>query len=396
MSLLKFLVREVLVNSLLPLTNPLYLLFCPITKPLPLGAPSTTGSLYTARENSSFPPLSEGCQWWRPVRLALTVALGLGLALGLILLVSALSGEARAGPEPLHPLPPDVRRQLFDDAHHKPQTARLHPAQEMGAQQDGGRIWRTERVDAPKWFRYMTDRSLALDGNGNPHIAYGADHLYYAWYDGGQWHRETVDASYGVGRYAAIALAPTAPYTPHISYYDATNEALKHAWWTPSGWLSETVDSVGRVGEYTSLALAPTAPYTPHISYYDRINGALKHAWWTPSGWLSETVDSVGRVGEYTSLALEPTAPYTPHISYFDWTNHNLKHAWWTPSGWLSEMVDSSGDVGEYTSLALEPTAPYIPHISYYDWTNRDLKHAWLTVVEWVVYLPTVLRNYPS
>ena len=67
-------------------------------------------------------------------------------------------------------------------------------------------LWHIERVDAPKWFEKMTDRSLALDASGHPHIAYGADHLYYAWHDGTSWHLETVDSSCGVGRYAALAL----------------------------------------------------------------------------------------------------------------------------------------------------------------------------------------------
>ena len=31
-----------------------------------------------------------------------------------------------------------------------------------------------------------------------------ADHLYYAWHDGAQWHYETVDDSPGVGRYASL------------------------------------------------------------------------------------------------------------------------------------------------------------------------------------------------
>ena len=53
--------------------------------------------------------------------------------------------------------------------------------------------WVIECVDCPKHFDAMTDRSLRLDSDGNPHIAYGGDHLYYAWYDGAEWQYETAD-----------------------------------------------------------------------------------------------------------------------------------------------------------------------------------------------------------
>ena len=197
-----------------------------------------------------------------------------------------------------------------------------------------------------------------------------------------RWLSETVDNSGWVGWQNSLALEPVAPYTPHISYRDLDNSALKHAWWTPSGWLSETVDNSGNVGWYTSLALESVAPYTPHISYRDADNTSLKHAWWTPTGWLSETVDNSGYVAGATSLALEPVAPCTPHISYY--ANTSLKHAWWTPTGWLNETVDNSADVGYNSSLALEPAAPYAPHISYDHATNDALKHVWLP--RWVLF----------
>src|SRR5688500_16075580 len=47
--------------------------------------------------------------------------------------------------------------------------------------------WTFERVDAPQAFSNLTNRSLRLDSNNNPRIAYGGDHLYYARFDGTSW-----------------------------------------------------------------------------------------------------------------------------------------------------------------------------------------------------------------
>ena len=50
-----------------------------------------------------------------------------------------------------------------------------------------------ELLDGTKSFEAMTDRNLRLDAQGHPCIAYGGDHLYYAWHDEVERHIETVD-----------------------------------------------------------------------------------------------------------------------------------------------------------------------------------------------------------
>lgn len=48
-----------------------------------------------------------------------------------------------------------------------------------------GATWTTESVDAPKTFSgFYSKKALAVDINGHPHIAYGGQYLYYAFYDG--------------------------------------------------------------------------------------------------------------------------------------------------------------------------------------------------------------------
>ena len=262
--------------------------------------------------------------------------------------------------------------------------------------------WDIQCVDCPKRFDFLGDRSLGLDAAGRPHIAYGYDHLYYAWHDGAVWHQEIVDSAGGVGSSASLALDATG--RPHISYYDRINADLKYAHWTGSNWAIQTVDSAGDVGRFASLALDATG--NPHISYFDRTNGDLKYAHWLAlshrdaaqsgdewmmsagssslaSGWVIQTVDSTGFVGQYTSLALDATG--NPHISYQDGGNGDLKYARWSGTAWAIQTVDSIGWMGQDPSLALDAVGN--PHISYFDANNGDLKYAHWTGAGWAIQI---------
>ena len=98
----------------------------------------------------------------------------------------------------------------------------LHPVSADSLSQQSGInnfSWASQAVDAPRLFNYMGDRSLRLDSNDHAHIAFGGDHLYYAYYDGSNWNFETVDPADGVGLFASLAL-DTLDH-PHISYYDS-------------------------------------------------------------------------------------------------------------------------------------------------------------------------------
>jgi hypothetical protein len=123
--------------------------------------------------------------------------------------------------------------------------------------------WQIECVDAPKRFEEMEDRSLALDASGYPHLAYGADFLYYASYDGTTWRLETVDDSGSVGSFAALALDGQG--NPHIAYIDTSRHSLKYAFHDAEGWHVQTVVGNGQVDGTTSIAL-DKAGY-PHLTY---------------------------------------------------------------------------------------------------------------------------------
>jgi hypothetical protein len=181
---------------------------------------------------------------------------------------------------------------------------------------------------------------------------------------------------------------------PHISYYDVQNDDLKYAYKTPGGWVVETVDSAGVVGEYSSLALEATAPYTPHIGYYDGTNYNPKYAYKGASGWYSETVDTTYPDGQYTSIALDSDG--YPHISHYDWMwFKDLKYSYKDAGGWHTVTVDDSL-AGEYAAITLDGDDN--PHISYQATDGRTdinwLKYAHYQTARPYIYLPLLVRSH--
>jgi len=145
--------------------------------------------------------------------------------------------------------------QADERGHTAPQVsgAVLPPEEEAAARSTAGchasvgaSQWAIEWIDTPKLFLDMRDDSLALDADGHPHIAYGGDHLYYAYHDGTVWHLETVDADMDVGIYASLEL--DAQGRPHIGYYSRSQGQLKYAYYDGTAWQIQVADPYDGMG----------------------------------------------------------------------------------------------------------------------------------------------------
>lgn len=231
--------------------------------------------------------------------------------------------------------------------------------------------WEFTCVDCPKFFEDVGERSLRLDSEDHPHVAYGGDHLYYAWYDGARWIYETADSSDGVGRFAALDLGQDDQ--PHIAYYDSSMQRLLYASRGGSNWVIEIVDPQFPIEWNTIVSLAVDHDSRPHIIYGG--DQGLKYAYRLAgsAGWQIETV--VSQDTKFASIALDDNG--VPHLAF---GHSSVEYAARGPTGWTIETVDPHA-FGE-GSLALDRAG--FPHISYSDaFDNEGLAYLYADTSGW-------------
>lgn len=230
-------------------------------------------------------------------------------------------------------------------------TFALVPAAPTSAQPEAS--WDVTCIDCPRSSGVLGDRSLRIDAQGRPHIAYGGDHLYHAYRDGGGWHTEVADSSnYTGGR---MSLALNAAGESRISYtrqhtcpwppFDEICYDLRFAYKDSSGWHTETLFPDGKVA---STAIAVDAAGRAHIVFWDMASSTVRYALQSGGGWQVETVGGMTGNEQDFSVSLALDSLGRPHIVY---ANSGLQYAYRDGSGWHSELVDAN--TINHPSLAL-------------------------------------------
>ncbi len=206
------------------------------------------------------------------------------------------------------------------------------------------------------------------------------------------WTGITVDTVRDVGTYLSVAIEP---YTgaPFLSYYEGVAGDLWFARYVGSGgncgpassWHCQLVASAGDVGKYNAIAVrrSPAGEVSAIISFYDATNYALKVAQAVCTDacpFFVSTIQSGSIVtsrGLHTAVAYAPTgAPWISYQSMFATGNESVRVASYVGAGgncgvggeagrWQCDSILSSEGIGDYTAIAFDGSGR--PHIAFYD-----------------------------
>jgi len=183
-----------------------------------------------------------------------------------------------------------------------------------------GEYWQVRTIDGEEGSGKFN--SMAIDASGRIHIAYAnvsanTAGLRYALWNGAAWKTEIVDTAPqnngdAVGYSTCLALDKDGD--PHIAYMNESNPGLKYAVHKGGQWRIFAVERLARIGYPDRNSIAVDENGRPYISYYDAGRGILRLAHVSGQKWMIETVDGNG-AGFTSSVAIHDGAIW---ISYAD------------------------------------------------------------------------------
>jgi hypothetical protein len=253
--------------------------------------------------------------------------------------------------------------------------------------------WQIETVD-PIWGR---ENAITVDQEGRPHLVFTALlNVSYAYLDHTGWKSEkvasctSVDMS-GECRLPSVVLDQAGGI--HVGFiYDYSDGKYRtsiptYATKNLTGWKTRAIEHPPTGKRIDNLSIAVDSSGSPHFSYFiPGFQKKLSYAYLENDNWVIYNLDSNATGNPTLAIAGDGIV----HISYnaevlgADTQLLELKYASGIRNNWEFETIDQgSYAVGEYASLALDDADN--AHISYYDVQNQDLKYAKRGENGWIV-----------
>jgi hypothetical protein len=190
-----------------------------------------------------------------------------------------------------------------------------------------GEYWAVHTIDGQEGSGAFN--AMASDGRGTIHLVFASaaagGSMRYAFWNG-RWNVDTIDSptemySGAVGQSVAIALDRNG--NPHVAYFNTARGVLKYAVRRDGRWNVQAIDTVSKVADGDRNSIAVDDEGRPYIGYFDSGKGILKVAHRDGNRWVSDVVDE-NRAGFTSSLQIQGDSLW---ISYADEANHALKVA---------------------------------------------------------------------
>ncbi len=220
--------------------------------------------------------------------------------------------------------------------------------------------WQSETVDSEG--NVGDGHDIIVDNNGVPHISYRDitnGGIKYAKKVDGSWETITIDSPEQSGDSAeSSSIAVDSEGNPHIAYNIqslTTGSYLKYASWNGTSWSIETPSITGH---WPSLGL--DANGTPHIIYHNDVENQVVYTTRLSNGsWDVEEIDSSSVVVNDPRGDVDSSGK--PHAVYRDSSgNASLRYASWNGTSWNIQIVDTNVGVSDEMDFAVKDDKPYV------------------------------------
>lgn len=217
-----------------------------------------------------------------------------------------------------------------------------------------GGSWQLEPVPTPGLRVSLL--SLAVDDNGNPHLAF--DHntsrgeAHYATFDGSDWFVEQIATSF-----SPFTIAIDAQGQPAVAGFSSGN--LKVATHDSSGW---SVETVGPGGLGASLVIDNAGVF--HIGHAVPNADDLRYATNSGGTWTNDIVQNLGQGAQGASITLGADGlPQMAFEIHNGMPEDQVMHSYFDGTQWITGLVDPRISIESKPSLVVGDDG--VAHVVY-------------------------------